>query len=244
MVEPDARVLYGANRYGRYCIPEASRDRPVAQAVLNGRIWERRTVSFLCGVEGSIVHAGTFFGDFLPALAENHRVWAFEPNTESYRCAVKTVELNGLDVTLRNAALGAERGEGLLAVTRPDGHPIGGGSHLVDRPGQTEEVSILTIDEAVEGHIGAIQLDVEGHEQQALMGALETIKRCQPVILVETLPERDWLLSIGYEQKGVLDANFLLGPIRSRAPLGPWLRWRAGRIKRWRHHAPATTCGR
>ena len=38
-----------------------------------------------------------------------------------------------------------------------------------------------------------MQLDVEGHEQQALLGAMLTIARCRPLLILETLPAEDWI---------------------------------------------------
>ena len=41
--------------------------------------------------------------------------------------------------------------------------------------------------------IGGQSVDVERHEQEALAGALATIRRCRPAILVETVPETTWI---------------------------------------------------
>src|SRR5262245_29594961 len=74
------------NPLGGYCVPLSSRQRPAAQAILDGEIWERATLEILgsAPARGDIVHAGTFFGDFLPALSRSRSgddvLWAFEPN--------------------------------------------------------------------------------------------------------------------------------------------------------------------
>ena len=58
--------------------------------ILDARVWEPDTLDLARGVDpaGDVVHAGTFFGDFIPALARSRApgalVWAFEPNRESY----------------------------------------------------------------------------------------------------------------------------------------------------------------
>jgi hypothetical protein len=108
----DCRLSY--NKFGGFCVPASSQHRPAAHAILTGRVWESETIEFIttrCG-DGDVVHAGTYFGDFLPALSKacrpDARVWAFEPNTENYRCAKITIGLNGLqNVVLTNAGLGA-----------------------------------------------------------------------------------------------------------------------------------------
>ena len=72
-----------------------------------------------CGT-GDLVHAGTYFGDFIPALsrvcAPDAKVWAFEPNPENYRCALITTTLNNLhNVEIKNAGLGSQEGSMLTA---------------------------------------------------------------------------------------------------------------------------------
>jgi hypothetical protein len=41
--------------------------------------------------------------------------------------------------------------------------------------------------------VAIIQLDLEGHEQRALTGALRTIRRCGPALVMETLPDAGWI---------------------------------------------------
>src|SRR5213082_2315512 len=60
--------------------------------------------------------------------------------------------------------------------------------------------------------IGIIHLDVEGYETPALEGALETIRRCRPIFIVETKPVDAWLNAnlapLGYKAGDrPLDAN-------------------------------------
>lgn len=220
------------NRHGVYCVPNSSRERHEAQRILQARVWEPETIELLsaAGPEGDIVHAGTFFGDFLPALARSRRdgalVWGFEPNVESYRCAEVTVLLNGLtNVVLTRAALAAEDGgTARLATVNRFGKPMAGGSRVLkdqqaaasgEGP-QTELVDLVSVDATVgdERPVAAIQLDVEGHEQEALSGALRTIERCRPVLVVERVPEPDWferhLAPLGYRRAGMVAVNTVL----------------------------------
>src|SRR2546429_648934 len=73
-----------SNEYGKYCVPLSVVGRPAAEAVFGGRVYEPETVQFIRSHagEGSVVHAGAFFGDFLPALATvldaGAALWAFE----------------------------------------------------------------------------------------------------------------------------------------------------------------------
>ena len=125
--------LIGRNEYGAYCVPRSSRHRPAAQAILQRSVFEPDTLSLMRSTPGDVIHAGTFFGDFLPALASRDAiVWAFEPNRESYRCACITAALNDLqNVRLTHAALSDAPGEATLATSDRRGVSYGGGSHLV-----------------------------------------------------------------------------------------------------------------
>jgi methyltransferase FkbM-like protein len=47
------------------------------------------------------------------------------------------------------------------------------------------EVPMATLDSVYDGQVGFIKIDVEGHEQAVLDGAVQTIRRCRPRLLVE-----------------------------------------------------------
>ena len=218
------KCLIASNAYGSYCVPASSKHRPAAAAILRGDVWEAETLAFLCANCGQddIIHAGTYFGDFLPALSKAAgpmaQIWAFEPSSESFSCAAITLKLNDIrNVRLTNAGLGASPGRAALRTGETGGRAEGGGSEIVaeKRPGfDHEEVRLVAIDEVVphDRTIGVLQLDVEKYEQPALAGALATIRRCRPVLVLETLPSDElWfaenILSLGYEAIGPLDKN-------------------------------------
>ncbi|HJW46367.1 MAG TPA: FkbM family methyltransferase [Lysobacter sp.] len=216
------------NKYGGYCIPESAFHRPAAKAVLSGKVYEPRTIEYMVANcrNRDIIHAGTFFGDFLPALSgainPNALVWAFEPNLENFRCAKITLELNeASNVRLTHAGLGAKTERLFVQTADASGRSLGGTSHIVDKTcgaGKKESVDIVTIDDAIpsERDIGILQLDVEGYEKEVLLGALSTIRRCLPLLILEVLPnstlvQSDWFLknivSLGYENVAKLHGN-------------------------------------
>lgn len=220
------------NRYGAYCVPLSSMRRPVAQITRLGDVHERHTLKFIrsaCG-DGDVVHAGAYFGDFLPALASGcapgARVWAFEPNPENFRCAQITLLLNGLEnVSLQNAGLGAIAGAGQVKTVDAKGAALGGGSYV--RPGEANTavgfhaIPIVTIDETVPAsrRVSVIHLDVEGYELAALRGALQTIRRCHPILILENLPHSQLLddawfaeqiAGLGYKKTRTVDQNVVL----------------------------------
>jgi len=214
------------NRYGGYCIPLSSTHRPASKAVLRGKVWEPDTVALLveaCAVR-EIVHAGTFFGDFLPAIAAAaKRVWAFEPSLENYRCASLTISLNKLgNVELARAALTDTDGRVRLQTRTLTGEHLGGGSRVVRMPSLglaiDESSPGVVLDQAVPAtaDIAVIQLDVEGHEREALSGGLATIRRRRPILVVETVPSVAWirehLAPLGYRLDRRLHNNTVFLP--------------------------------
>ncbi len=216
------------NKYGGYCLPLSSLHRPAAQKILSGDVWEPDTIEFMRmnSTGDDIVHAGTYYGDFIPALSMSCRndakVWAFEPNPENFRCAQITMSINKLrNVEIWNAGLGADKGVLPMMTCDEIGRPLGGASRLYEencdnKKGRFAEVEIVSLDDALpsDRQIAIIQLDVEGFEKPALAGALETIKRCKPILILETLPEEDWLneniFSLGYRKTGRVHSNTIL----------------------------------
>ena len=194
------------NKFGGYCVPLSSNHRPAAQKILSGDVYEQETIDYIVNnyKGGDIIHAGTYFGDFLPALSRacaNAKVWAFEPNPENYRCALITTFINDLrNVELTNAGLGSEKGLAQMMVSDETGRSLGGGSRLVEAAYEQNNnhftvVKVVKIDDVVpvDREIATLQLDVEGFEKSALIGAISIIKRNRPILIFENLPEEDWL---------------------------------------------------
>ena len=221
------KCCIASNRYGTYCVPQSSAHRPAAQAILKENVWEPHTIELVCAkcADGDIIHAGTYFGDFLPAFSRalrgGRRVWAFEPNPENHLCADVTMRINNLaNVVLTNAALGEDSGKLSMAVSDGSGRALGGASRVVKTEDIRSKISIdvVSLDEAVppDRNISVIQLDVEGFELQALKGAIGTIRRCKPHLILETLPSDGWiaenLYGLGYALSGHVHVNAVLSP--------------------------------
>jgi FkbM family methyltransferase len=198
------------NQFGAYCIPNTAKNRPAPKRLFAGLVWEESTIEYIIAncADGDVISAGAFFGDFLPAIsrgiAPGATLWAFEPNPESYRCAAITGLINDLqNLKLFNAALGERCGKDELIISDFEGRALTGVSQLkgiVDKDGvrgeQAVPVQVLAIDEVVpsSSRVSVVQLDVEGGEDAALTGAMATIERSRPVLIVETLPrESTWL---------------------------------------------------
>jgi FkbM family methyltransferase len=225
----EASIAY--NEYGAYCVPLSSQHRTLCQKILKGEVFEPDTIRYIIenAGDGDIIHAGTFFGDFLPAfsrsLKEGKHVWAFEPNNENYRCAQITMALNDIkNVHLIQAGLGAKEASAEVLIEDKKGKGLGGCSRIVESAepeNVTEKVKIVALDEVIpkDREISILQLDVEGYEQEALKGAVELIKRCKPILILEDdkgATESTWfkenILGLGYEIDSNLHYNKLILP--------------------------------
>lgn len=209
-------MLIGRNRYGRYCVPESSKERFTAQAILAGEVHEPDTIAAIIehASGGAVVHAGTYFGDFLPALdVAGLEVLAFEPNRENWLHAVGTLHLNGITTAhVTCAALGERAGRAKIATkTLVNGElwHLGGQSYIADEGDYDCDVRTLDSQLPWPSKIAVIHLDVERYEERALRGALDTIERHSPVLILETVPE-ELVASLGYEKIGEAHGNTIL----------------------------------
>lgn len=205
------------NMYGGYCIPLSSIHRPVCKRILIGDVYEPDTINYITSnyVDGDIVHAGTYFGDFLPAISkcvsDGFNIWAFEPDPVNFRCSLITKIINSLDnVKIFNCGLGSCFSIEKMLNYDSDLNCLGGSSMILDNGNQSGmiDVNVIPIDEIIPNDriVSFIHLDVEGYEKNALQGAIKTIKRCRPVLILEdnnNVIDGDWfsdnILSLGYK---------------------------------------------
>lgn len=111
------------------------------------------------------------------------RVIAFEPNSDTYQCLISTVDRNNLDVKPIWAAAGNRAGAVDIRAPRVP-HNVGS-TPVRLKPRGADGIPMMTIDSMGLEDVGLIKIDVEGFEVRVLQGAIETIKRCQPLIYVE-----------------------------------------------------------
>ena len=211
------------NVFGRYCIPRSSSHTITAGQVLTGGIHEPDTIERIVDHardRGAIVHAGAYFGDFLPALAiAGQTVWAFEPGMENWLHALGTIELNHLrDVRLVRAGLGVACARVQLTTRFSKDVPGSarrGGQSFISDDGD-EAVELVALDETIpfDTHVAVIHLDVERYEGPALLGASAIIERCQPLVILETVPDDVAELLPGYTQTGTVHHNAVFEPAK------------------------------
>lgn len=176
-------------RDGVYFVPSYATHRPAAASILTDKLYEPAThvfvERFFQRSNGSMIHAGTFFGDMLVNFSKfvNGTVYAFEPVLENYVLAKLCVQENQLsNVLLTNSALSNSITNLLINTSEGSNFHAGGASNISN---EGVICSAFPIDFLSASDIALIQLDVEGHELQALKGAKKTIAQSRPVIAIE-----------------------------------------------------------
>ena len=153
-----------------------------------GRERELRLLRYLVDPAKTSVDAGANKGVYTYFLARLCRhVFAYEPNPKIFGLLRRSARRR--NVTLRQSALSDVTGRDRLIVPR---RKAGYSNQLAtlrkDKfPGEVMEVPVETrrLDDEDVGEPGFIKIDVEGFERKVLEGALETLARFRPRLLVE-----------------------------------------------------------
>ena len=130
-------------------------------------------------------------------------VVAFEPAPDTFDCLL----LNCEGAITYNAGLSDE--EGMATVMADDKYPTGTGSRWLKLGG--DQVRVMTLDSLKLEDVDFMKIDVEGMELRVLRGAIETLKRCKPVLVIEDKAKLrprhnldapwEFLKSLGYEHE-------------------------------------------
>lgn len=212
------KFIYCENKFGKYAVPEVSSYRPAALHVIRGDVWEKNTLDYIgnLNLKNEVIHAGTYFGDFIPFLSLNFKkVWAFEISENNYDAAEETIKLNNINnVHLYRKALG-EDNKVVNIETNINNKDLGGTSRVKNYV-TNEKVEQVKIDDIVpeDSIIDLIQLDIEGYEINALKGAINTIKSHKPILILEDNnndTEKEWfklnIIDFGYRKVSEVDEN-------------------------------------
>lgn len=149
--------------------------------------WMLDKVEPMIPAGGTVVDVGALYGDHTIAYSRRvgpkGHVLAFEPNLVAFRALVKNMKYFGCDnVECYPTALGAQGGVAYLQVQRDNI----GMTRMVDKMGENvQEAAVETIDEQGLKRLDFLKIDAEGEELAILKGALKTLERCKPTILME-----------------------------------------------------------
>ncbi len=190
-------------------------------------VWEPQTTKLLLnlahGLEGDVVVGGAYFGDQAILVArgvtQNHTVHCFEPNADQAAMLAGNVNLNRLNNVLVNKVGLWSHSNVRLKLDGFDSFANAVTASANDK-NAFNTVSIDDYRKQRRAKIGLIQLDIEGAEYGALLGARETLQEDKPFVVFEVhrhyvdwshgLAQTDichYLAGLGYTIFAVRDFN-------------------------------------
>ncbi len=139
------------------------------------------------------VDVGANKGDFSLLAAKcvgpAGRVIAFEPEPGNCSWIRKSIDANNFtNVVLNETALSDRTGAANLYLGRKSGwHTLKQG--MTDRGEGVISVSSCKLDDVLDDHCEVMKIDVEGAEAEVIGGAIRTVRRDRPVILMDLHPQ-------------------------------------------------------
>jgi len=158
------------------------------------------------------VQAGGAAGMY-PRFWSEHfsKVITFEPCPRSYSCLIQNCV--GDKFETHNLGLGNPKPDEKYQINNKNKSNLG--THKVIGPvkhtnADYTDIEVISIDSLDLEVCDLLHLDVEGSEQSIIDGAIQTIKRCKPLIITERSGGKATLEQLGYRQvfKGRMDTVF------------------------------------
>lgn len=165
--------------------------------------------------EKDIIDAGAYIGDSAIVLSKytSGKVHSFEAIKENFECIEHTAQMNQLqNIVPVNMGLSDAIGEEVIYVSSSDTcNGLKADNVYTFEDGEKQVIKCTTIDHYVENNqlqIGLIKTDVEGAEQRLLKGAIKTIQKQKPTLIISIYHSVDdffaikaWLedLDLGYK---------------------------------------------
>jgi FkbM family methyltransferase len=191
----EAALVEGPTRHGR--MTWFRHDDPVGVALASYGQWAQAELDLLCAFlrQGdTVVDVGSYVGThalaFAAAVAPSGLVVACEPQPVVIDVLRRNAEEAPARVDVRNVAVGAEVGSLSVPVPAVEGHGNFGALALADGHGPADAAShqtvqVVTVDGLSLPELRLLKIDVEGMEEQVLLGASRTLAELRPVVYAE-----------------------------------------------------------
>jgi FkbM family methyltransferase len=211
------------------------------------KIWEphmHRVFEKYITKNSIVIEGGAYIGVHTLKLAYLSRyVYAFEPMPQSNTTLLNNIKLNNIEnVFVYRKGLSDKPGTTTYEWSEVDNpgcsglanNPLGkpNSRNLFENSESKIEVNLINIDSLNLVQVDFIKLDIEGYEILAIKGAIETIKRCKPIIAMEVWSSGDntfdieytkiyfkELLEMGYTVEHIEGPDFLFLPIQNQSIL-------------------------
>lgn len=168
---------------------------------------------------GVYVDVGASTGWFAVPIAKHGRqVIAFECNGRAIKRLKENCELNGVTITLHEAAASNKAGTATFGFNPRLPLTSGGSLERVAANRAFEEVPTMRLDDVIEHEVALLKIDVEGHEIAVLEGAERLIGESRPPMVLEANTGHHeellahWLDEHGYDYRIADERNLLCLP--------------------------------
>ena len=179
---------------------------PAAKTLAPRRFWRRKygilqrlgesrpdiqLVASLCDPNRVSLDIGASIGEFTIAMLGSSRsVIAFEPRPAQARDLASMFDAVGAAVRVESVALSDKPGVTAMRVVEsdPGRSTIDDSNQLMDADSgavRSIDVPVKRLDDLHLDDVGLVKIDVEGHEFAVLRGAVDTLRRNRPAIVVE-----------------------------------------------------------
>lgn len=136
-------------------------------------------------------HKGGYLYWLQKSIGTTGKVYAFEPQDKLYQYLNRAIQvMNYLNVTLENKGLSTQVGvvNFYIPPTKSGTSPGAKIDLLEENKGNKRSIKVTSLDEYfLDRQIipNLIKIDVEGHEEQVILGGLKLLKQHRPKLLIE-----------------------------------------------------------
>lgn len=132
-------------------------------------------------------YTGDTVADFVARVEDYNEIIAVEPDIKNFKKLSRNTE-NLKNIILYNA--------GISDSVKCDMFSMCGGRNSTSDKGKTE-IEFLSVDKICKGkNVTYIKMDVEGEEENTILGAGDTIRKCKPKMLVSAYHKTDDFLCL------------------------------------------------
>ena len=144
----------------------------------------------------------------VPLSDKFKKVISFEPIAQVYECLVENTK-NLSNIKLNNFALGSENKNVNMVFDSSNT----GNSYIDGNPGN---IKVKKLDDSFMPKFGLIKIDCERHELEVLKGAVNTLLKYKPIVVVEQQPDTEecagkFLKELGAIELGNVRKDYIFG---------------------------------
>ena len=188
--------------YGNFRV--IKNDMGISQWIIKNYIWEQHILELICKYikpDTTIIDIGANIGTHTIGIIKHlnkynnsfTKIVAFEPQPFIFDILQQNILYsNEQNIDCEIHSYGLSDKSQTIYMNMPDysivENPGGYGLDFNDIPDLNKtKVEVKTLDSFCYTNVSFIKIDVEGHENEVLSGALETIQKCRPVMIIEIL---------------------------------------------------------